>query len=98
MSAPLRRLCRGCGRLDTPEAMVRLGTSESRPGWCGGPRQGGRALYAHQACIDADAARNAAAAAEAADRTSRAQAYLAECRTTGAEPTTDRMAELLGLA
>lgn len=97
MSAPKRRLCRGCGTTDAPEAMVLLGTTESRPGWCGGPRQGGRPVYAHQACIDADAARNAAAAAAREAGQAAARSYLAECKAAGTQPDPERMADLLGV-
>lgn len=33
--------------------MVRVGTTESKPGWCGGPRQGGRGVFLHGECITA---------------------------------------------
>lgn len=66
--------------------MVRLGTTESRPGWCGGPRQGGRPVLAHQACIDAEEVRAAAAQADADHRArlSRRAAGLARLGITGA--------------
>ena len=71
------------------------GHTESKPGWCGGPRQGGRPVYMHQACIDAYEEREAAAAQRRAEGLAAAKAYVAECQATGAEVDLERWDQLM---
>lgn len=64
-----------------PEAdLVRLGTTESKPGWCGGPRQGGRPVFAHPACVQRAQERYEAERARIAAQHDRATAALAAAR------------------
>lgn len=50
-TTPAKRRCRACGGLAPEAELERVGTTESKPGWCGGPRQDGRPIFVHPACI-----------------------------------------------
>lgn len=50
---PSKRRCRWCRKLAAETELVRIGTTESTPGWCGGPRQGGRGVFMHAECVTA---------------------------------------------
>lgn len=58
MSASHR--CIVCNRLGAGAELEVDSVTASKPGWCGGPRQGGRAAYVHvEECKDALAAQRA---------------------------------------
>lgn len=74
MTTPSRRRCRLCGQLAAEADLTLMGRTESKPGWCGGPRQGGRPVFMHPACVEAEEARHAAYLADLSDRRVRATA------------------------
>lgn len=100
--AEQRHRCAWCSQLAPEAELERVGTTESKPGWCGGPRQGGRPVFAHPACVtaaeaDYEATQARLAAARDAYRQLTTEARAA--RDAGDQATYDRlMAEAIELA